>query len=54
MKKRILNIILGAAFAGCVCWAAAAPGLLAWMPMILAVILCIALLDMNSNYIREI
>ena len=53
MKKHLVNLILGAAFAGCVIWAAAAPGLQAWMPMILAVIIGIVLLDRKTTYIRE-
>ena len=54
MKKHIINLLLGAAFLGCVCWAAKAPGLQAWIPLILAVILGIVILDRKTSYIREI
>ena len=53
MKKHIINTLLAAAFIGCVCWAAKAPGLQAWIPLILAIILGIALLNVNTNYIKE-
>lgn len=52
MKRTIINIILFVAFAGCVCWAATAPGLQAWIPMILAIIIGEILLSRKTNFIR--
>lgn len=51
MKRKILNVILGAALIGCLLWGAVAPGLQALMPIILAVGCAIALLDLNTDWI---
>lgn len=50
--RKIVNILLAAAFVGCVCWAAVAPGMQALIPTFIAICAGIRLLDRTSDYIR--
>lgn len=56
MKVRIkitfVNVILGAALAGSLVWAAVAPGMQALIPTFTAIASGIALVGRNTNYIR--
>ena len=49
MKKTVTNILLGAAFCGCLAWAAVAPRLQAMIPAILAIIIAEAFASVNSS-----
>lgn len=51
--KTILNIALVAGFVGCIAWGAAAPRMQALIPLILAIILGIALVDLNTDNVRH-
>ena len=51
MKKKIANIILGAALAASIALAAAAPGIVALVPLFVAVCAAIALIDINTDWI---
>lgn len=52
MKRRILNVLLIAAFLGCICWAAVAPRMQALIPTIIAIVAGEALLALNTDYIK--
>lgn len=49
MKKTVINILLGAAFFGCLAWAAVAPRMQALVPAILAIVIAEALASVNSS-----
>lgn len=50
MKKTVINILLGAAFCGCLAWAAVAPRLQALIPAILAIVIAEAIASVNGSY----
>jgi len=52
MKKKVLNLLLITALAGCVIWAAVAPKMQAIIPLILAIIAGEALAVLNSDYFK--
>lgn len=51
--KTLLNIALVAGFAGCIAWGAAAPRMQALIPLILAIIIGVAWVDLNTDNIRH-
>lgn len=54
MKRKITNFLLCAAFTACVAWAATANGMVALIPLILAVVLGIVTLDYNTDWIARV
>lgn len=48
----LINILLSAAFVGCVIWAAVAPGMQALIPTIIAIAAGIGLLSRKTDYIK--
>lgn len=48
-----INILLSAAFFGCVIWAAVAPGMQALIPTIIAIAAGIGLLSRKTDYITH-
>lgn len=52
MKRIIANTLLGAGFAACIVLAAVTDGMAALLPTFGGVILGIALLDYNTDYIK--
>ena len=53
MKRRIANTILGAGLLGCFILTAVTDGLAALAPLIGGVILAVALVDYNTDYVRR-
>lgn len=53
MKRRIANTILGAGLLGCFILTAVTDGLAALAPLIGGVILAVALIDYNTDYVRR-
>lgn len=53
MKRRIANTILGAGLLGCFVLTAVTDGLAALAPLIGGVILAVALVDYNTDYVRR-
>ena len=53
MKRRIANTILGAGLLGCFILTAVTDGLAALAPLIGGVILAVALVDYNTDYVRK-
>lgn len=53
MKRKITNFLLCVAFTGCVAWSAVTDGMAALIPVILAVILGIVILEKNTDYVRN-
>lgn len=51
--RKFFNILLAAALVGCIVWAAAAPKMQALIPTILAIILGVAWVDLNTDNIRH-
>lgn len=51
--KKFVNTGLAAIFVGCLIWAAVAPGMQALIPMIIAIASGIALMDRNTDWIRN-
>lgn len=49
----LINILLSAAFVGCVIWAAAAPGMQALIPTFIAIAAGIGLLSRKTDYIKQ-
>ena len=50
---KFFDIILAAAFVGCIIWAAAAPKMQALIPTILAIIIGEILVGRRTNYIKH-
>ena len=48
----LINIILAAAFVGCIIWAAVAPGMQALIPTFLGIAAGICLLSRKTDYIK--
>ena len=53
MKKTVTNVILALGLVASIAWAAAAPGMQALIPLLLAVACAIALLSRNTDYITH-
>lgn len=53
MKKRVVNVLLVAAFIACLVWAAVAPRMQALIPTILGIIDGEVLLSRNTDYIKH-
>lgn len=54
MKKKITNFLLCGGFTACVAWAATTDGMVALIPLILAVVLGIVTLDYNTDWIARV
>lgn len=53
MKKKITNFLLCVGFTACVAWAAVTDGMVALIPLILAVIVGIVIVEKNTDYVRN-
>jgi len=50
--RKLVNILLAAAFVGCLVWAAVAPRMQALIPTILGIVIAEILLSRKTDYIR--